>query len=180
MKVGDKAEFVGNDSYPWGTLLITEASGESGSRWYEAQNLACPTKRGLFREKELKSLEKNSPAETTPPRERLLPTDAKERKMYPIATGVLNYFPSALLEIAKVSYLGNLQHNPGEKLHWARGKSTDQEDTAIRHFMERGGDDTDGVEHLAKACWRMLATLQLMLEAKGAPLARGAKEPGKE
>jgi hypothetical protein len=107
----------------------------------------------------------------------LLPTDAAERKKFPIATGVLDYFPSALLEIAKVSYLGNIQHNPGQPLHWARGKSTDQEDTTIRHFMERGAPDTDGTEHMAKACWRMLATFQLYLESKGAPLARGAREP---
>jgi len=119
----------------------------------------------------------------------LLPTNAADRKMYPIVTGVLDYFPSALLEVAKVSYIGNVQHNgPDSPLHWARGKSTDQEDTTVRHLMERTEldattdvhplmKDTDGTYHMAKACWRMLAILQLALEAEGAPIARGAKLP---
>jgi hypothetical protein len=94
-----------------------------------------------------------------------LPTDAKERKKIPIYSGVLKYFPDAIAEIAKVSWAGNEQHNPGEPLHWAREKSTDQEDTAIRHLMEAGKFDTDGLRHTAKAAWRILAMLQLEIEA---------------
>lgn len=105
----------------------------------------------------------------------LLPTDAKERKNVPIGTGVLDYFPAALAEVAKVSFKGNEQHNPGEPLHWARQKSTDQSDTIIRHYMERGGIDVDGMRHSAKLAWRALALLQLELEEAGAPKARGAK-----
>jgi hypothetical protein len=105
----------------------------------------------------------------------LLPTNPEERKNIPIGTGVLDYFPAALAEIAKTSYRGNEQHNPGESLHWAREKSTDQFDTIIRHLLERGTFDTDGVRHSAKAAWRLLALLQLELEADGAPIARGAK-----
>lgn len=106
----------------------------------------------------------------------VLPTDAAERKGIPIATGVLDYFPAALAEIAKVSKVGNDQHNPGEPLHWARGKSTDQDDTIIRHFLERGTiDPCDGQRHTAKLAWRVLALLQLELEDAGAPIARGAK-----
>ena len=89
----------------------------------------------------------------------------------------MDYFPSALIEVAKVSYQGNLQHNPGQPLHWARGKSTDQNDTIIRHFLERGKIDIDGMRHSAKLAWRTLALLQLELEAEGAPLARGARLP---
>lgn len=107
---------------------------------------------------------------------KLLPEDAKERKKVPIGTGVIDYFPAALAEIAKVSFVGNEQHNAGQPLHWARGKSTDQADTMIRHFLERGTLDSDGVRHSAKMCWRALAILQLELEAEGAPIARGAKE----
>lgn len=105
----------------------------------------------------------------------LFPADAKARKEIPLASGVLDYFTSALIEVAKVSFEGNKQHNPGEPLHWARGKSVDQADTIIRHFVERGKIDTDGVRHSAKLAWRALALLQLELEAAGAPLARGAK-----
>ena len=105
----------------------------------------------------------------------LLPDEPAERKQIPIATGVLDYFPAALAEVAKVSYAGNQQHNPGEPLHWARKKSTDQDDTIIRHFLERGTVDKDGMRHSAKLAWRVLAMLQLELEAEGAPVARGAK-----
>lgn len=105
----------------------------------------------------------------------MLPAESQERKKYPIASGVLDYFPDALAEIARVSYEGNQQHNPGEPLHWARGKSTDQDDTIIRHFLERGKRDADGMRHSAKLAWRALALLQLELEAEGAPMARGAK-----
>jgi len=105
---------------------------------------------------------------------RLLPADAQERKQIPVSSGVLDYFTSALIEVARVSQEGNNQHNPGQPLHWARGKSGDQADTMIRHFLERGTLDTDGMRHSAKMVWRALAILQLELEAEGAPLARGA------
>lgn len=106
----------------------------------------------------------------------VLPSDAAERKTVPIASGVLDYFPAALAEVAKVSYVGNKQHNGDAPLHWARGKSTDQADTIIRHFLERGTVDGDGQRHSAKMCWRALALLQLEMEAEGAPVARGASD----
>ena len=112
---------------------------------------------------------------TQPNLSAILPADAAERKKVPIGTGVMDYFPAALAEVAKISYAGNQQHNPGEPLHWARGKSTDQADTMLRHFLERGTLDSDGQRHSAKMCWRALAILQLELEAEGAPVARGAK-----
>lgn len=86
------------------------------------------------------------------------------RKAQPIVTGVLDYFPLALLAIAEVSKIGNDQHNPGEPLHWERSKSTDEANTAIRHFLQRGTFDTDGARHLAKAAWRVLAALQKEIE----------------
>lgn len=101
-----------------------------------------------------------------------LPTDAKERKRIPLFSGVLKYFPDALVEVAKVSYAGNEQHNPGQPLHWAREKSTDQEDTLLRHLMESGTVDVDGQRHSAKLAWRALAVLQLEIEAE-----RKAKQP---
>jgi hypothetical protein len=70
-----------------------------------------------------------------------------------------------MIEVAKLSYVGNQQHNPGEPLHWAREKSTDQEDTLLRHLMEKGTVDTDGIRHIIKACWRCLASAELELEA---------------
>lgn len=110
--------------------------------------------------------------------EPVLPTDPAERKGIPVMSGVLDYFPAALAEVAKVSKAGNDQHNPGQPLHWARGKSTDQADTLLRHLMERGTIDSDGMRHSAKVAWRALALLQTELEEAGlAPLARGARLP---
>lgn len=94
-----------------------------------------------------------------------LPTDAKSRKDCPIATGVIDYFPDAIAEVARVSKAGNDQHNPGQSLRWDRSKSTDEADCLIRHFMERGTRDSDGQRHSAKVAWRALALLQKEIEA---------------
>lgn len=95
-----------------------------------------------------------------------LPTDAKERKALPIATGVLDYFPLALAEVARVSKVGNDQHNPGQPMHWDKSKSGDESDSLIRHFLQRGTEDTDGTLHSAKVAWRALALLERELESK--------------
>ena len=100
-----------------------------------------------------------------------LPTDPKARKAMPAWTGVMLYFPGVWGEVAKVSVLGNAQHNPGEPLHWERGKSADQMDAAFRHMLDHStGDkkDTDGAWHLAKAIWRLCAELQLTIEKEKA------------
>lgn len=94
----------------------------------------------------------------------MLPVDSKERKALPICTGVLDYFPLALVEVAKCSKAGNDQHNPGQSLHWAKEKSTDHADCIIRHLMDRGTVDRDGVRHSAKVAWRALALLQTEME----------------
>jgi hypothetical protein len=98
----------------------------------------------------------------------VLPSDAAARKGVPITTGVLDYFPDAIAEVARVSVAGNDQHNPGQPLHWAREKSTDQADCIGRHLIERGTRDVDGQRHSAKLAWRALANLQLELEAEKA------------
>lgn len=107
-----------------------------------------------------------------------LPTDAKTRKAIPLVAGLLDYFPAALAAVAEVSRVGNEQHNPGQPLHHNRGKSTDHADCIVRHLMDRGAKDSDGLRHTAKVAWRALALLQEELEAAGeAPLARGARLP---
>lgn len=97
---------------------------------------------------------------------RQLPTGRGDRKAVPLATGVLDYFPLALAEVARLSQMGNDQHNPGEPLHWARGKSADHADCILRHLIQRGELDTDGITHSAKVAWRALALLQEELEIK--------------
>ena len=94
-----------------------------------------------------------------------LPTNAQERKNLPIGTGVLDYFPLALAEIARVSKIGNDQHNgEGTPLHWDRSKSQDESDALIRHFLERDKKDSDGTYHAAKMAWRAMAYLEKLLE----------------
>lgn len=95
-----------------------------------------------------------------------LPKDAVERKAAPVATGVLDYFPDALVEVARVSKAGNEQHHPGAPLHWDKSKSTDEADALVRHLLERGTRDSDGQRHSAKVAWRALALLQRELDAE--------------
>ena len=104
----------------------------------------------------------------------VVPSDSQVRKNTPLASGVLDYFGSALVAVAQVSMAGNQKHNPGQPLHHARGKSSDHADCIIRHFIERGTVDDDGMRHTAKMAWRVMALLQEELEEAGAPLARGA------
>jgi len=92
--------------------------------------------------------------------------DAAARKAAPVVRGVLDYFPDALMAVAEVSRIGNEQHNPGEPMHWAKGKSTDHADSLVRHLMERGKFDTDGGRHTAKVAWRALALLQDEIEGE--------------
>lgn len=105
----------------------------------------------------------------------VLPTDAASRKEIPLCTGVLDYFPNAIAYVAMISKAGNDQHNPGQPLHWARSKSTDHADCIIRHQIERGTVDTDGMLHSGKVAWRALAQLEQELEDRGAPRGRGSK-----
>jgi hypothetical protein len=105
-----------------------------------------------------------------------IPLDSASRKEYPMGTGLIDYFRDALAEVAHISYLGNQKHNPGEPLHWARGKSTDHADCIMRHYAERGTRDADGVRHSAQMAWRALALLQEELEReKGLEPPRGCK-----
>jgi hypothetical protein len=77
-----------------------------------------------------------------------LPTDAKERKKYPMYSGLIQYFPHALAAVAHLSYLGNLQHHPDKPLHWDMDKSADELDALIRHIIDEEWD---------QVAWRALA-----------------------
>lgn len=100
-----------------------------------------------------------------PTRATILPTAAAERKKFPVATGFLDYFPDAVAAVANLSYVGNEQHNPGQSLRWDRAKSQDESDTMLRHFLQRGTLDSDGVRHTVKMAWRAMALLQKELES---------------
>jgi hypothetical protein len=112
--------------------------------------------------------------------------DAAERKMFKVFTVLCHYFPKAIREVTRVC-VGNAQHNPGEPLHWARGKSMDQMNALFHHMVDHElgevFDKTDSPEVLAavggkplysmaKGAWRALAELELAIEreeAKAAP-----------
>ncbi len=83
--------------------------------------------------------------------------EASLRKKIPLYSGVIKYFPDALVAVAKVSYEGNEQHHPGTNVHWDRSKSTDELDALMRHIIDEEWD---------KVAWRALAHLQKQLECK--------------
>ena len=80
-----------------------------------------------------------------------LPTDAAERKTYPLYRGLFKYFPNALCAVAHLSWKGNQQHHPDKPLHWDKSKSTDELDALMRHIID---EDWDAV------AWRALANLE--------------------
>jgi hypothetical protein len=108
----------------------------------------------------------------------VLPTDSEARKQLPIFSGVLNYFPLAIAAVARVSKRGNDKHNPGQPLHWSRGKSTDHTDCIARHLLDVETPDltTGEYEDAQALAWRALAKLQELEEKRlGAPMSRGSR-----
>lgn len=89
------------------------------------------------------------------------------RKEYPVYSGLIMYFPDACLELSRVSLMGNLQHHPDKPLHWDRSKSSDHLDALLRHLIQAGQIDDDGIRHSAKVAWRALANLQTEIEKSG-------------
>lgn len=91
---------------------------------------------------------------------------SSKRKEMPIFSGVVKYFPDALKEVSKVSFIGNKQHNEGNELIWDKSKSTDHQDAMLRHLIDSLSEDkdSDNCLHLAKVAWRALAQLQIKLE----------------
>ena len=90
-----------------------------------------------------------------------------ERKEVAVSRGLFAYFPDALALVARHSVRSNEKHNPGEPVHWARGKSDDHEDCIGRHSIAVAvdPDSLDGKEpHMICRAWRALAALQLWAE----------------
>jgi len=83
-----------------------------------------------------------------------------------MADGLLDYFPNALAEVAKLSHLATQQHHPDQEMHWDRRKSTDHRNKIIRHLADTHTVDDKGLDHWAMVCWRALAGYQDYLERK--------------
>ena len=112
-----------------------------------------------------------------------LPQNSKERKNFPLYSGLLTYFPKALSLVSYISKIGNDKHNPGEPLHHSRQKSNDHPDCICRHLIDlkedfgKGiGRDEGGIPQVGYIAWRALALAQEWLEQNdNAPIAPGAK-----
>lgn len=95
-----------------------------------------------------------------------------QRKEYPLCEGFVDYFPDAMALVSHLSWAANEKHNPGEPLHWARAKSTDEADCIVRHLSCRDGSDCitfpDGrkvwIPHRVAMAWRAMAELQKWAE----------------
>lgn len=96
-------------------------------------------------------------------------SDSQARKNKPVFSGVLMYFPDALLAVAEHSKKGNDKHNPGQPMHWAKDKSKDHADCIARHLIDIGPNwdaldpETQSL-HAQALAWRALALLQTVLE----------------
>lgn len=122
-----------------------------------------------------------------------LGADSQARKDTPLVGGFDNYFPAAAAGVARHSKRGNDKHNPGQPLHWSRGKSSDHAECIRRHLADiqdmiasrdRPGTqftDEQLLEELDALGWRALALSQEWYERiGGAPLAPAARLPAPE
>ena len=121
---------------------------------------------------------------STKPVPPFMSTDSATRKLMPVASGVLAYFPDALMCVSWISRVGNEKHNKGEPLHWAKEKSGDEPDAEVRHMLDfvRDLPPDPGLEplgklgHLASKAWRALAHLQRACDEARAE-AEAAEQP---
>jgi hypothetical protein len=89
----------------------------------------------------------------------------KERKDTPVYSGFMRYFPDAMRLVAQLSLHANEKHNPGQPLHWSKGKSNDHGDCLIRHQLDIGTfDEGNDCDHAVSVAWRAMAQLQTMFE----------------
>lgn len=111
-----------------------------------------------------------------PPERRVHLPEGAIRNELPMAEGVLDYFPNALAEVARLSFKATQQHHPDAGMHWDRNKSTDHANKIVRHTIDRGKRDEHGERHSAMLAWRALANLQEELERDlGLPPSRASR-----
>jgi len=101
-----------------------------------------------------------------------LPSDDHLRKQVRAYQGFVTYFPDAIALVAYLSKVANDQHSPGEPIHWAKEKSTEELDSLINHLLDLGSkgelsQDSDGMLDAAKVAWRGMANLQRLADKHG-------------
>lgn len=90
----------------------------------------------------------------------------------PVWQGLVQYFPLALSEIAKVSDYGAKKYNlEFSERNWEKveGAKERYEDALLRHILDETTDPYDGESgllHAAHAAWNALAVLELVLKEK--------------
>jgi len=95
----------------------------------------------------------------------VLPDNDDERKRIPLWTATIGYFPAAFMLLAKLGYDANEQHNPGEPVHWARDKSTDHLNCAMRHLFDSLFLTREArLKVLTQVFWRIGAEIQTSYE----------------
>lgn len=173
------SSIMDQDRVNWGAILHDPHNGGRASAkdntdvvhthaYYDTERNREPTMKGLLGADLPKALSPQAYAGVLNAPQAQSPRDAltaQERKNAPMARGLLDYFPDALMAVAELSRVANDQHNPGQPMHWSKGKSNDHADSLMRHLIDRGMIDTDGQRHSVKVAWRALANLQIELEA---------------
>ena len=101
-----------------------------------------------------------------------LPQDDSTRKMIRAFQGFVSYFPDAIALVAYLSKAANEQHNPGQPMHWAKEKSTEELDSLMNHILDiacKGelSQDSDLVLDAVKVAWRGMANLQRLADKHG-------------
>lgn len=91
-----------------------------------------------------------------------------ERNEIPLHTVLAEYFPDAFAALARHAKKANVKHNgPDAPMAWAREKSTDHLNKAVRHLTTPDNIDPDtGEIELVGALWRVAAALQLREEKR--------------
>lgn len=96
-----------------------------------------------------------------------LPSDQAARKAIPMATGMLFFFPDALVKVTERTVMGAEQRGiPLEAVDGLRRDPTtsvEHLNCALRHMIDAGpeGCDDNRLEHLTALAWRALAALQV-------------------
>lgn len=124
-----------------------------GHQWYSDEGVQCP------------KCNRRASATLLPFKEKDFAKESAERKAAPLWSGVMLYFPDALMAVARLSKKANDKHNRGEPLHWSKEKSNDHGDCLTRHQLEPEKMDEEMQEiHAVHVAWRALAQLQIIIE----------------
>jgi len=133
------------DALQSGTYDVLRADQKAAEYWWNDDDTMTDEGLNILKEWAGEATEKK----TAP-----LPTDAAERKTYPIYSGFINYFSNAIAAVSHLSYKGSKQHHPDKPVHWDMSKSGDELDALMRHMID--GD-------WEQVAWRAMANLERKL-----------------